>query len=260
MSPSFNSEERERFAAEGYLVVPGLADAAAVAEIRALTERDLHGDGGPVGPVEYEAEVGYPGAPDPADREGGRTVRRLKNAFARGPVFTGLLTGEPVRTRLAQLVGSDEVVIPLAHHNCVMTKQPRFSSDTGWHQDVRYWSFQRPDLVNLWIALGDETPENGCLRVIPGTHTATHDPSRFDALKFLKADAPENAALLSRATDVPLQAGDGLFFHARLFHAARRNRTGEPKWSAVFTARPADNPPVPGTRSDWCEVRLPSGS
>ena len=58
---------------------------------------------------------------------------------------------------------------------------------------------------------------------------------------------------------MPLKAGDGLFFHARLFHAARRNRTDRPKWSAVFTARPADNPPVPGTRSDWCEVRLPLG-
>ncbi|NNJ26974.1 hypothetical protein LzC2_30710 [Planctomycetes bacterium LzC2] len=104
-------------------------------------------------------------------------MRRLKNAFARGPVFTRLLTSEPVRTRLGQLIApgetNPEVIVPLAHHNCVMTKQPRFSSDTGWHQDVRYWSFARPDLVNLWIALGDETPENGCLRVIPGTHAGT---------------------------------------------------------------------------------------
>ena len=253
---AFLPDELERFAADGFLVIPRLADAATVAEIRAVTARDLNPGGEPVGPVEYEAEVGYPGAPDPADRAGGRTVRRLKHAFARGPVFTRLLTGEAVRTRLAQLVGPD-VVIPLAHHNCVMTKQPRFSSDTGWHQDVRYWSFRRPDLVNLWVALGDETPENGCLRVIPGTHARTHNPSRFDALKFLRADAPENADLLGRATDVPLAAGDGLFFHARLFHAARRNRTDQPKWSAVFTARRADNPPVPGTRSDWCEVRLP---
>ncbi|MFH5805032.1 phytanoyl-CoA dioxygenase family protein [Alienimonas sp. DA493] len=262
MSPAFTPEEQDRFAADGYLVVPGLADAATVAEIRALTARDLAGrDGEPIGPVEFEAEVGYPGAPDPADREGGKTVRRLKNAFARGPVFTRLLTSEPVRTRLSQLVNAGradaEVIVPLAHHNCVMTKQPRFSSDTGWHKDVRYWHFARPELVNLWIALGDETPENGCLRVIPGTHTQTHEPSRFDDLQFLRADAPENADLLAKALDVPLRAGDGLFFHARLFHAARRNRTTEPKWSAVFTARPADNPPTPGTRSDWCEVRLP---
>ena len=253
MTAAFDPAELERFAAEGFIVVPGLAGAATVAEIRRVTARDL--DAG-AGPVEYEADVGYPGAPDRADRAGGKTVRRLKNAFARSPAFTDLLTGDAVRTRFAQLLG-DRPVVPLAHHNCVMTKQPRFSSDTGWHQDVRYWSFERPELVNLWVALGDETPENGCLRVIPGTHREAWDPSRFDAAKFLRADAPENADLLARATDVPLKAGDGLFFHARLFHAARRNRTETPKWSAVFTARPADNPPVPGTRSDWCEVRLP---
>ena len=253
---AFSEAELSEFRDRGFLVVPRLADAATVAEIRLVTARDLNEPGEPFGPVEYEAEVGYPGAPDPADRLGGKTVRRLRRAFGRSPAFGALLASEPVRGRLAQLLGPRPVV-PLAHHNCVMTKQPRFSSDTGWHQDVRYWSFERPELVNLWVALGDETPENGCLRVIPGTHARTFEPSRFDGEKFLKADAPENADLLAAAVDVPLRAGDGLFFHARLFHAARRNRTAEPKWSAVFTARPADNPPVPGTRSDWCEVRLP---
>ena len=255
-------DERARFAAEGHLVVPGLASAGIVARIRAVTQRDLNAGGQPRGPVEFEADVGYPGAPARADREGGSTVRRLKHAFARDPVFTDLLLDPAVRGRFAGLLGcgpGEAPVVPLAHHNCVMTKQPRFSSDTGWHQDVRYWSFARPELVNLWVALGDETPGeagNGCLRVIPGTHRETFAPERFDAAKFLRADAPANADLLSRAIDVPLGAGDGLFFHARLFHAARRNRTDRAKWSAVFTARPPDNPPLPGTRSDWCEVRL----
>ena len=88
--------------------------------------------------------------------------------------------------------------MPLAHHNCVMTKQPRFSSDTGWHQDVRYWHFERPELVNVWVALGDETPENGCLRVIPGTHAGTFRPEQFDAAKFLRADAPKTPACSPR--------------------------------------------------------------
>ena len=247
MTDRFSEDELAAFAADGFAVVPGLAEAATVAEIRRVTARDLGdsenaGDGDPVGPVEYEAEVGYPGAPARADRAGGNTVRRLKNAFGRSPVFCDLLTGDPVRNRLAQLLG-DRPVVPLAHHNCVMTKQPRFSSDTGWHQDVRYWHFRRPELVNVWVALGDETPANGCLRVIPGTHESTFRPEQFDAAKFLRADAAENAGLLARATDVPLGAGDGLFFHARLFHAARRNRTGRSR-----SGPPCSPPARPTTR------------
>ena len=252
-----SEQELAAFARDGYAIVPGLTDAATVAGIRAVTARDLNDGGEPVGPVEYEADVGYPGAPPRADREGGRTVRRLKHALARSPVFTDLLTSNPVRGRLAQLLG-DGPVVPLAHHNCVMTKQPRFSSDTGWHQDVRYWHFARPELVNVWVALGGETPENGCLRVIPGSHRGDVRLRTGSTPRSSSGPTPPRTPdLLARATDVPLNAGDGLFFHARLFHAARRNRTAAPKWSAVFTARPADNPPVPGTRSDWCELRLP---
>jgi phytanoyl-CoA hydroxylase len=46
-----------------------------------------------------------------------------------------------------------------------------------------------------------------------------------------------------------LDPGDVLFFHCRTFHAAGRNQTSEIKFSAVFTFRPADNSPKPGTRS-----------
>ena len=57
-----------------------------------------------------------------------------------------------------------------AHHNCVMTKNPGYSSETHWHQDIRYWSFQQPELVSVWTALGREHKGNGCLRVLPGSH------------------------------------------------------------------------------------------
>ncbi len=139
--------------------------------------------------------------------------------------------------------------MPLAHHNCIMTKMPSFSSDTGWHQDIRYWSFQRPELVSVWLALGKEYPENGCLRLIPGTHRIDFDRSRLDDSLFLRADHPENQGLLQSEIVAELEPGDVLFFHSRTFHTADRNRSRDPKFSVVFTFRPGDNRPIPGTRS-----------
>ena len=72
-----------------------------------------------------------------------------------------------------------------------MTKHPGFSSATLWHQDVRYWSFQRPELISVWFALGDETAENGALRVIPGTHLLDVQAQRLDAELFLRPDLPK---------------------------------------------------------------------
>ena len=99
------------------------------------------------------------------------------------------------------------------------------------------------------MALRHETPENGCLWVIPGTHRQQFAATQFDKMLFLRPDLPENQPLIQAKIPVPLQPGDALFFHARTFHAAGRNTTGQSKYSVVFTFRSADNPPLPNTRS-----------
>lgn len=39
-----------------------------------------------------------------------------------------------------------------------------------WHQDGSYWPLEPMEVVSLWLAVDDLTPENGCMRVIPKTH------------------------------------------------------------------------------------------
>ena len=58
----------------------------------------------------------------------------------------------------------------------------------GWHQDVRYWSFERPELVSVWLALGHEHPDNGCLSLIPRTHLLEVLRERLDGSLFLRED------------------------------------------------------------------------
>ena len=247
VSPSlqFSQIELEDFLRDGYIVVRGLVSKADVHKMRHVTEIGLRDH---VEPVEYEAELRYPGAPPSTTAEGGRTIRRLKQANSRSFLFTEWMMRPEILNRLQQLLGP-QVVCPLAHHNCIMTKQPRYSSETGWHQDIRYWSFQRPELINIWIALGTERPENGCLQVIPGSHKIVLDRNRLDDDLFFRSDLPENQALIETKKFVSLEPGDVLFFHCRTLHAASRNTTNETKYSAVFTFRSADNLPLPGTRS-----------
>ncbi|HUG20226.1 MAG TPA: phytanoyl-CoA dioxygenase family protein [Planctomycetaceae bacterium] len=239
------NDEVRFFEENGYLIVRRLLDEQTRQQMLDRTRQDLRNL---VEPIEFEAELQYPGAPDSFESEGGKTARRLKAAHERDPVFLEFLRRPPVRNRLAQLLGTP-VVMPTAHHNCIMTKQPRFSSDTGWHQDIRYWRFERPDLVTLWLALGAEHSENGCLKVIPGSHSLAYSRERFDDELFLRIDLPENQQLISKSEYVELSPGDVLLFHCRLFHSATRNFSDQPKFSAVFTFRGPDNQPVPDTRS-----------
>jgi phytanoyl-CoA hydroxylase len=210
-----------------------------------------------VAPLEFETEVEYPGSPESLKAAGGRTVRRLKQAHSRDIVFTEWAGSRQLQSRLQQLLGPS-IVMPLAHHNCVMTKQPDFSSDTGWHRDIRYWSFQRPELVSVWLALGEEHPENGGLFVIPGSHRIELGAGQLDEQHFIRADIPENQSLLNKRQAVELEPGDVLFFHACTLHEASRNFTSETKFSSVFTFRPSANQPVPQSRSCAPELLLPA--
>jgi phytanoyl-CoA hydroxylase len=216
--------------------------------VEQMLQTTIDGLADAVEPVEYESDVHYPGAPASRTADGGTTIRRLKEAHARHSVFTRWLTHPSLVAPLGRLLGA-RIVAPLAHHNCIMTKHPRFSSETHWHQDIRYWAYQRPELVSAWLALGRETVENGCLYVIPGTHRMDLARHRFDDALFFRSDLAENAALINTKIAVELEPGDALLFHCKSLHAAGRNTTERPKYSVVFTFRPENAPPVPGSRS-----------
>lgn len=234
------------FARDGYFVARGFCDpsvcARLAAEVRAALKPVL-------GPAEYEADVGYPGAPSDRRAPGGDTPRRLLHAYSRFADLREFAAGAELRRWLQALMGTQQICLSQCHHNCVMTKAPGYSSATLWHQDVRYWAYERPDLVSVWLALGRESEENGALQVIPGSHRLSYAPDQLDELKFLRPERPENQALIAQAKTVALEAGDVLFFHCRTFHAAGRNCTDELKLSCVFTYHDAANRPREGTRS-----------
>lgn len=251
MLTELKNEDLSAFAKDGYFVARGFLSE----HVREALKSSIQGDLEPlVGPAELEADMGYPGAPGHRSEVGGSTPRRLLHAYGRSDDLRSLALHEDVAHILSQLMGTDQVQLSQCHHNCVMTKYPGFSSATLWHQDIRYWSFERPELISVWYALGDELADNGALSVIPGTHVENFGRGRLDRNLFLRSELEENKTLTTQARVVELTAGDALFFHCRLFHAAGRNLTGQVKISPVFTYHAQDNQPIPETSSD----RLPS--
>lgn len=242
---SFSQAELDCFRRDGFVIVRRLADRQLCERMKSLAQRHLAQD---VQPVEYEAQTKYPGSPASLDAPGGRTVRRLLQAYARDPLFKDWATSRAIGDRLRPLLGP-RVELSQAHHNCVMTKNPAFSSATAWHQDIRYWSFQEPELISTWLALGQEHEENGCLLLVPGSHRIEFRREQFDEALFLREDLAENRRILQGRVAAELDEGDVLFFHCRLLHAAGRNRTGLTKFAAVFTYHSTGNHPLPGTRS-----------
>lgn len=239
-----NQRQIESFCEQGFLVLRQFCPAATRQHILELSKKHLDDR---VVPYELESELQYPGAPNAASN-GGQTIRRLKQAYDRAPTFANWATNNELSSILEQLL-KEPVYLVRSHHNCVMTKQPRFSSDSLWHQDIRYWRYSQRELISAWLALGDETIKNGCLQVVPGSHRLSFSAEQFDDDSFFIKQLDENQRLLQQKQYIELDAGDLVLFHCRLLHSATRNYTDQTKFTAVFTYRAESDCPLADSRS-----------
>ena len=67
---------------------------------------------------------------------------------------------------VGQLIG-DDVILWGCHIFC---KPGGTGYETPWHQDGHYWPIRPLATCTVWVALDRSDRENGCLKVIPGSH------------------------------------------------------------------------------------------
>ena len=126
----------------------------------------------------------------------------------------------------------------LVWNTAVLIKPPQNRDFVSWHQDVYYWGNHPEHVVGAWLAITDSTPENGCVRVIPGSHHRGILPHRdtFGADNMLSRGQQIDAPLgEDRAVDMVLRPGEMSLHHTRMVHGSRPNRSGGPRMGFVVT-------------------------
>ena len=58
----------------------------------------------------------------------------------------------------------------LAWGTSFFAKPANEPSFVSWHQDANYWGLEPHDVLTAWIAFTPSLRENGCMRIIPGSH------------------------------------------------------------------------------------------
>ena len=112
---------------------------------------------------------------------------------------------------------------------------------THWHMDAisGLCDSHHSRIVNAWIPLTEATPDNGCLMVVPGSHTGeVGDPESADAVA-------EDAVTL------PMRPGDVLFLDNKVLHSSTPNTSdGDYRWAFNFryvqAGQSAGRPFLPG--------------
>ncbi len=98
----------------------------------------------------------------------------------------------------------------------------------AWHQDVTYWGLEPPYALTAWYAVDDSDTANGCMRVIPGTHTGLREHAtsqREGNLLSINQEVPVSPEEEARAVDLCLKAGEISLHHGMLIHGSNPNRS-----------------------------------
>ena len=113
----------------------------------------------------------------------------------------------------------------LIHSSTIFTKYAHDEKFVSWHQDSYYWGLSEPRLVSAWIALTASTISNGCLRVLPRTHTRRfeHLESPHERNILDKGLTVSNELDVSKAIDIELRPGQMSFHHANSIHGSNPN-------------------------------------
>ncbi len=127
-----------------------------------------------------------------------------------------------------------------------------------WHQDSTYWGLSKPDIVTAWIAFTPSTRENGCMRVVPGTHTLQqlphHDTFAQDNLLSRGQEIAVNVDE-SRAVDIVLEAGQMSLHHVMLVHGSEPNRSANRRIGFAIRYLPTHVKQLTGVRDSATLVR-----
>ncbi len=106
-------------------------------------------------------------------------------------------------------------------------KPPHDGLPVLWHQDGSYWPLDPCEVVTLWLAVDDSTPENGCLRVIPGSHQLEFQQHAKDTTIENVLSSGIVGVDASSAVDVVLKAGDVSVHHPNLIHGSEANTSDQ---------------------------------
>ncbi len=214
-----SSQQQEQYIEQGYLVLPGLIEEAALKRYNDRFESLVRGEQAlPPGMKLMQDVMVVKGAVQPASEL--HAVNKLL-CFEEDEVLFDFAQHPGLMSAVRSLIG--EEIYSLSSN--IFNKPPGVDGKHPMHQDLRYFKIGPADkIVGVWTAMFPATRESGCLAVIPGSHTRgmlEHESPDWEFVNhgFFGIEDLD----LSQRQHVELQPGDTLLFHPLLIHGSGTN-------------------------------------
>lgn len=153
-----------------------------------------------------------------------------------------------------------ELVIPegYIHQSRINFKNGKESTGWHWHSDFETWHYQdgmpKPTCFTVMIPLDDNTEENGCLKIIPGSdrwYVSAKKGSDSGAVSNFQNQVdgviqPEDISRVLGLTGTKIEnvicnRGDVFIFDSNLLHKSNKNKTEGSRANLYFVINSLDN-------------------
>lgn len=207
-----SATQQEQYAQEGYAIARGLFSAEEVEQLREHYMR-------------LREAGAYPGDSAGVDVTSADPLKRFPRMIHMHrwdePSLRWLLDSR-LNACLTELLGRE----PYAVQTMLYFKPPG-ARGQALHQDQAYLRVQPGTCMAAWLALDRCDEENGCMRVVPGSH-------RFPLLCTQSADTTVSFTDVTvpvpdefPVVPVVMEAGDVLFFNGSLIHGSYPNTSSD---------------------------------
>lgn len=215
----------------GYVTVEKVLSEAEIQELRQVTD-DFVEQSRSV--TENTAVFGL----EPGHSAATPKLRRLREPAKQHPVYDRMMRHETILGMVAQLIGPHI----RTNGDKLNMKSPEVGSPVEWHQDWAFYPHTNDDLLSVGIVMDDMMVANGCLLVVPGSHTEQLYSHHQDGL-FVGA-VTDLSFDTSPAVPLELKAGGISIHHVRTLHASAANTSDRPRRLLLYQYCAADAWPL----------------
>jgi chlorinating enzyme len=169
---------------------------------------------------------------------GEEAQKQLKiKAHVAAPWIVALARNKNILDAVESLIGPDILLFGTS----MFSKKARDVRFVSWHQDAAYYGLDPQEEVTCWVGLTDADIENGCMRVLPGSHLgadAVHDET-YDPQNMLGRGQTIRGIDDSKAVYMPVKAGQFSMHHERTIHGSMPNPSDRRRVGISFFYMPA---------------------
>ncbi|MDP9350141.1 MAG: phytanoyl-CoA dioxygenase family protein [Chloroflexota bacterium] len=163
------------------------------------------------------------------DTGGGTRLQQIAEPHEIGGEWMALARHPRILDVVEGLLGPDVML----YYSMFMMKPPRQGFAAPWHQDFAFFVHDRAELLAIQLYIDDSTIENGCIRVVPGSHKLGL-LNHFKDGVFTEIVQGDTSDFDARQVEVPMKAGGMVLWHSLTLHSSHPNRSDRPRRGITF--------------------------